>query len=98
MTRGTTPTNTFAVDVDLREASVIYITYSQWGKTVIEKTISDITVEEKTLEVELTQEETLALKGGNVEIQIRARFPEGLALASQIIHTTAASILKEGVI
>lgn len=98
MRRGTTPTNTFDVDVDLRQASVIYITYSQMGRVVFEKQISDITIEETSLSVQLTQEETLALGKGEVEIQIRARFPEGLAIASNIIKTPASRILKEGVI
>lgn len=98
MRRGTTPTNTFDVDVDLRQASVIYITYAQGGRTVIEKEISDITIEETTLSVQLTQQETLALGKGEVEIQIRAKFPEGLAIASNIIKTPASRILKEGVI
>lgn len=98
MRRGTTPTNTFDVDVDLRQASVIYITYSHLGKTVVEKEISDITIEENTLTVQLTQDETLAFPKGEIEIQIRARFPEGLAIASNIIKTTASRILKEGVI
>ena len=98
MRRGTTPTNTFDVDVDLRQASVIYITYSHLGKTVVEKEINDITIEENTLTVELTQEETLAFPKGEIEIQIRAWFPEGLAIASNIIKTTASRILKEGVI
>lgn len=98
MRRGTTPINTFDVDIDFRQASAIYITYAQGGRTVIEKEISDITVEENTLSVQLTQQETLALGKGEVEIQIRAKFPEGLAVASNIIKATASRILKEGVI
>lgn len=96
MRRGTTPTNTFDVDVDLRQASVMYITYAQKGRTVIEKEISDITIEEDKLTVTLTQKETLALSTGEVEIQIRAKFPEGLAVESNIMKTTASRVLKEG--
>lgn len=98
MRRGTTPTNTFKVDIDLREAAVMYITYSQLGKTIVEKEIQDITIEEDTLSVTLTQEETLAFCAGEVEVQIRARFPGGLAVESEIKKTTAERVLKEGVI
>lgn len=104
MRRGTTPTNTFDVDVELETADVIYITYKQNGHTVIEKTIDDITITPKegdqpeTLSVELTQSETLRLKSGEVSIQIRARFPDGTAVASNIMDVPVDVILKEGVI
>ena len=98
MYRGTTPNNIFSVDIDLTGAEVVYITYSQKGETVIEKTIDDITITSESLTVTLTQAETLRLKEREVEIQIRARFPNGDAVASEVIKTTAGRILKEGVI
>ena len=98
MIRGTTPTNIFNVDADMRTASAIYITYDQDGTTIFEKELGDITVEEKKLTVTLTQEETLKLKPMKTRIQIRAKFPDGAAIASNIIETTASAILKDGVI
>lgn len=98
MIRGTTPLNIFNVDVDLTTAEVIYITYKQNNNVVIEKSIEDIAVTDKTLTVRLTQEETLKLTERAVEIQIRARFADGTAIASNIIKTTASEILKDGVI
>lgn len=98
MFRGTTPTNIFNVDIDLTNAEVIYITYKQQNKVVIEKTKDDITATTETLTVKLTQDETLKLTEREVEIQIRARFSDGTALASNIIKTTASKILKDGVI
>lgn len=97
MRRGTTPTNTFGSDTDLREAEAIYITYKQAGKTIIERELPDITVEEKTLEVTLTQEETLRFNSQQkVEIQVRAKFPGGRAIGSNIVETTVGRILKDG--
>ena len=98
MIRGTTPTNIFNVDADMRTASAIYITYDQDGTTIFEKELEDITVEEKKLTVTLTQEETLKLKPMKTRIQIRAKFPDDSAIASNIIETTASAILKDGVI
>ena len=98
MIRGTTPLNIFNVDVDLTTAEVIYITYKQNNNVVIEKSIGDIAVTDKTLTVRLTQDETLQLAEREVEIQIRARFPNGTAIASNIIKTTASRVLKDGVI
>lgn len=98
MYRGTTPTNVFTSDLDLTEAEVIYITYKQGGETKIEKTADDITVTSEELRVTLTQDETLSLKEGAVDIQIRARFSDGTAVASNTVKTTAERILKDGVI
>lgn len=97
-TRGTTPQNTFEVPIDLTTCDVIYITYSQYGATVFEIEKDDIEVSADKLVVSLTQEQTLALKKGAVSIQIRARYPDGTAVASDIINTTTEEILKDGVI
>ena len=97
--RGTTPYNYFDVPVDLTGAAVIFVTYQQDGRTVIEKTISDLTVTDEEISVQLTQEDTLAFKDRTpVDIQIRARFPDGNAVESEIMRTTVDRILKEGVI
>lgn len=101
MRRGTTPTNTFSVDIDLTQAEVIYITYKQGPRTVIEKTKQDLTITPKELSVRLTQRDTLQLKqaavnNASVDIQIRVRFPDGDALASNIMHAPVEAILKDG--
>lgn len=95
MKRGTTPTNTFEVDRDLTEAKV-FITYSQNGKTVFEKTGDDLVVTADKIKCTLSQTDTLALHEGMVEIQIRYITELGAADASNIIRTTAERILKDG--
>ena len=97
--RGTTPYNRFNVGVDLREAEVVWLTYKQGSRIVIDKVKDDLEIEENRVTVHLTQKETLALKQNlDVRIQIRARFPDGTAVKSTIVDTTASEILKEGVI
>lgn len=99
MRRGTTPTHTFTTDIDLTDAEVIFITYEQDGAPVMEKTKEDLAITAESLTVKLTQEETLAFELGKpVEMQIRARFADGTAVASQVMRTNADVILKEGVI
>lgn len=103
MYRGTTPTNTFTSELDLSNAVVVYITYKQNKQVVFEKGKEDITFSSDdsnyVMSIELTQEETLKLSPNNsVAIQIRARFADGNAVASNIITTSVAQILKEGVI
>lgn len=96
MYRGTTPTNMFTVDIDLTTATKIYITYKQQDRVAIEKSLPDIEVASDKLTVILTQEDTLKLAPGKVDMQIRALFPDHTAVASDIIETTAERILKDG--
>ncbi len=98
ITRGATVTNTFTVSVDLTAAVSLYITYKQYGKTVLEKALEDCTITETSIEVDLTQDDTLKFREGGVEIQIRAKLPDGAALVSKVIYTSASKLLKEGVI
>lgn len=100
MFRGTTPVNIFTTDIDLSLAEVIYVTYSQNGTVVLEKTQDDLTeVTDSQITLQLSQEDTLKFaQNVPVEIQIRARTALGEAVASNIIKTTAARILKDGVI
>lgn len=95
--RGSTPTHTFNVNVDLREATV-YVTYSQRGQVIVEKTGDDLTITEESVTLSLTQAETLQFNNGRVEIQIRYVTADGFADASNIIIVDTERILKEGVI
>lgn len=97
MRRGSTPTNTFLVDIDLRGATV-YVSYEQRRRVIFEKTGDELTIEADKIIVELSQEDTLALSVGVVCIQIRYVFPNGAADASNIMTTTADRIIKDGVI
>ena len=98
MRRGTTPTNTFTVDTDLTSAEAVYVTYKQGNHVLVEKDIDDLTITSTKVEVTLTQEDTLAFSNGSVQIQIRAKFGDGAAIASNIIVASVDQILKDGVI
>ena len=99
MRRGTTPKHTFFTDIDLTMAEVIYITYEQNGRIILEKAMPDIKVRPDAVEVTLTQEETLAFEEyEQIRMQIRARYPDGKTVACNIINTNTKEILKEGVI
>lgn len=99
MRRGTTPTHIFKTSIDLTEAEVIFITYRQGNKNVLEKSREDLIVTNEQVSVKLTQEETLLFSINDaVKIQIRAKFADQSAIASNVITTKADVILKEGVI
>lgn len=103
MIRGTTPTHVFKTNVDLTGASELYITYEQ-GTTTLEKTLSDCDIEtedgKSTITVKLAQNETLkfADSGYVADVQIRVKYIDGTALASNIISVPISRILKDGVI
>ena len=104
MTRGTTPDNIFSSATDIHDATVIWITYTQQGRVAFEKTKDDIDFDtgdqgEHLMTVTLTQEDTLKLDDRHdVEIQIRAKFADGTAIASKVIKAPVGKVLKEGII
>ena len=98
MIRGTTPVHVFNTDIDLTEAEEMYITYKQYGQVVLEKTIDDISITSTKLTVYLSQEDTLKFGAADVEMQVRAKFPSGNTIVSNVITDAVTDILKEGAI
>ena len=97
--RGSTPVHIFKTSIDLTEAVEIYITYTQAGHTIVEKSLSDCTVTAEQIEVRLTQEETLKFDARySIKIQVRAKYADETAIVSNIIKTDVGVILKDGVI
>ena len=97
--RGTTPTHYFEVEIDLTNTEVLYLTYKQGSKIIVEKEKPDLTVTAEEVSVTLTQEETLAFSDKqDVEIQFRGRYPDGTAVESEILEVEVGRILKDGVI
>ena len=105
MTRGTTPTHTFTLPDDLKTAtlSALYITYAQRGETVLEKTLNDVANNNGVLTCTLTQADTLAFevldqhcKHGTVDVQVRLKTSDGVAMASDIMPVPIRDILKDG--
>lgn len=97
MIRGTTPTHTFELPLDVYILSEVWITYAQNDREVFTKTLSDCQVNGNILTLQLTQEDTLKLHGNKyTQIQIRCRDVDGNSLASDIIDDFTEKILKDG--
>lgn len=99
MFRGTTPTLVFKLPFDPKILSDVYITFVQENQMKLEKVIQDCELgsENKEIRVKLTQEDTLILAEEQyVYIQIRAKTQDGTAVASDIIRSFVAKILKDG--
>lgn len=96
--RGTTPTHTFRVPIDLTSAAALKVYYKQGYEVLVEKEKQDLVVTPTTITVELTQEETLRFADGQIKMQIRARMPNGKAVKSKVKTTSADELLKNEVI
>lgn len=98
MKRGTTPTIVITVTgCDMGLFDRVYIAIQQNGNTIVKK-MEDVRIEGNTVTLTLTQEETLSLQTGDVQIQMRARTGDGTAVASEIRTVPVDRILQEGVI
>lgn len=95
MRRGTTPNITFNVNLDLTKAQ-LYISFAQKGVVVLEKTTNELNVESEKITCSLSQKDTLKLKKGQLECQIRYIFDNGDAGASNIMSANIKEILKDG--
>ena len=102
MTRGTTPSIKLSIDYQRTDIAAAWITISQGGAPVINKTLTDegvaIVDTEEGAEITLTlsQADTLALVPGMAELQIRALMVDDTATASNIARLTVKRILKDG--
>ena len=98
MYRGTTPTLVLTVDkISEIEIFQLYLSLRQFGNT-IEKTLEDVELKGNVLYCTLTQEETLSLIKGKVELQVRIKSKSNVAYATNKIQVDVEDILKEGVI
>ena len=96
MRRGTTPTFTFEVDLDLTGWDT-YITFEQRKQEITRKdaAITPANNGGCLAEVELTQAETLSFKVGPAKAQLRA-YKDGEAVASTVFDFEVREILLEG--
>lgn len=97
--RGTTPIIVLKLPFAANLLAKAYITFSQCGKVVIERTLEECEIEGDTISIQLTQEETLKLSCSYpVEKQIRAIDIAGNVIASKVSKDNVEKILKEGII
>ena len=83
----TTPSFTLTFtdqELDLTQASGVYVTFKSGGNTLT-KTGESLTVAAKQIDVHLTQQETAQFKVGDVEIQANWVMPSGDRAASDIV-------------
>lgn len=87
MIRGTTPTFELKITdstVDLTEATNVYATFAQWGKTIT-KTGEDIDVTAQQVDVYFSQADSLSFSSGTIEVQLNWTYTDGSRAATNII-------------
>ena len=102
--RGTTPTFTLTFSeatLDLTGMSHVYVTF-QKGITLLTKSDDDLTIAAKSIEVALSQEETLAFRGDpfteDAPIEIQANWTDlnGKRAASEVVkYVLSKQLLNE---
>ena len=101
MYRGTTPTLTLELDTDVSLANLaeMWVTFKT-PTAEVNKTLSDVTIDDtnKTIQVPLSQLDTLEINNRSCAVQVRFKTASGQAYATTISNIDVENILKEGVI
>ena len=98
MRRGTTPTLSLMIDdVDFNLIEKAELTLRQGGKNVLIKNLK-IYVENAVLQTRLNQKETLSLKSGDCQLQIKVLFIDGSVAATDIQTLNIQDMLHDEVI
>lgn len=104
MRRGTTPTHTFTVPLDLSNIVALQIAYKQQDKVLIVKQMAEVdtiisSANESTVILQLSQEETMRLMAERpVYIQMRVVFDSDIAMASNIIADNVDDCLDDNIL
>lgn len=106
MQRVTTPKHTFVFDTDPNEWDRFVITYRQGDRVVLEKTeadLPDMDIEHEedkySLSYSLTQSESRKFRHDvRALVQIRAHYPTGKTIASQIFSFDVDEVLNHEIL
>lgn len=97
MRRATTPTHIFSFpeNVNVADITEALVTYSQCGKKILEKTLSDLTIDtdNNSFSLDLKQTETDSFAPGKALVQLRVKDDDSV-LASQMIWLNVKPVLN----
>lgn len=100
--QGETPVITVEIsdDISVSDLQVAFITFSQNGAILFEKSISDLQIDttNNRISYQLSQEETLHMKQGEVLYQFTGRTADGQRIATDKENFALDTSLKNAVI
>lgn len=96
MIRGTTPTHVFNLPIDTEIIKALRITYAQFGRNVVEKTLKDVRLEGNAIRLTLSREETLLFRTGSpVSWQMEILTVDEVVLANRVQTVSVDVLLNE---
>lgn len=99
MIRGTTPTHTFTIPFNVSQIKDLRISYAQGKNIILVKTIEDCILNEKTIKLALSQEDTLKfLSTPQVKCQVKILTTDDTVLCSKIKVVLLEECLNEEVL
>lgn len=100
MYRGTTPQlEVIVTGVDFTEVAELWLTIGQNGRPIVNKDLEDLTIQDNTIYVTFTQEDTLALRAcSSTYLQLRVLMNDGTAIATPVKKLNVNEIIKDGII
>ncbi len=102
MRRGTTPTHVFELPEELVGIpfTALWITYSQDGVTILEKSIEECKQDGQYVYITLTQDETLlfSMDAFLTEAQVRIKTKNGESITSNRVRLNIEDVIRDGVI
>lgn len=100
MFRGTTPQlEVIVTGVDFAEVAELWLTIGQNGRPIVNKDLEDLTIEDNTIYITFTQEDTLALRAcSSTYLQLRVLMNDGTAIATPVKKLNVNEIIKDGII
>ena len=85
MRQGTTPTHTFLLPFDSNEVKILELTYAQHDVVLLTKTLDDCILENNTVTIELSQEDTFKFDcSSQIQMQLRVLTTTNQAYATEI--------------
>ena len=95
MKRGNTIVRTIKTVFDLRDANNVEVKFSQKGRVVLTKTGDQVLVGENSVQIVLSQEETLLFEPGRfIPVEINGYYDEGTKLTSNVMYRPFDGTLK----
>lgn len=96
---GTTPTFTFELPADVTGITKVKITFRQSGRLILEKYLSDCTLDGNVIKVSLKQEDTfLFTHSSRVEVQLRVQVAGNVVRTSDVYTFEVAECLDTEVL
>lgn len=99
MIRGTTTTHIFNIPLEASDIKDVKVTYSQGNEIVITKKKKDCTIEDNTIAIALSQEDTFKFDSSqHVKIQLRVLTDKDHVMSSKVMTISVGACLDDEVL